>query len=516
MDEFFQILREKTIVDQKIEKSKEKTYEKYFNKTLQLKDIDKNHNLIQELNKKGESVGRKFYNKNLELKYEERFVSNILQAFIQISPNITFIFPPGVNKLSGIIAYRFYSTNPKNLPKTFSYFTLVLKHDRKYEILEKNSSIKDANNEPFIEENLNCLDIMIKIIKGKFSSDINFQFPHSKIEILGFIYSAMNEDFGNFKLIEPFYPSPLNENSKLENLDKNNKDINYIEPILFNEHISIFLVAFKGSERNNLLIDPSLYHYDIINKDSGTFPRSMRWFLTSPNTKIQSGPCCSIWFIGQILSFLDSKKNNQELKKINNIIDTVNKINELMNKEKVIYFKDCNYSEPKNLINISCDDKYFVSHRLLFCPFLDINGFTYLTNLIDYKYVNFAGKLKLKLDSVRLEINNLENNKKYYELSHQNFNINIDSIKSNYIDALGDYNLYILDIKKMESKYDSLINLEERRNLYDKQKLIEEKIDKIMPTKEMIECQTVKGIYDDERMRKIYLEGNDVLTLLNN
>ena len=514
MDKYFQIIREKKINEKIDENTKEKIYEKYFNDTLKLKEKVYNPNLIKDLYENEIKVGRQFFNKKGVLKYEERFISDKLHTFIQISRNITFIFPPGVNKLSGIIAYRFYNDDPKNLTKDISYFTLVLKNARKYEILEKSSSIKDVNNNTFIEIDLNCLDIMINIIKSKFGKDITFQYPHSKIEILGFIYSVMNEDFGAFKLTEPFYPSPFHESTKIEDLDKTNNNITYIEPILFNEHISLFLVSFRNNDRYNLLIDPSLYHYDIILKDRVLFEYSMKSFLVHPSTKIQSGPCCSIWFIGQILSLLNrGKKNKPESNAKEKVLEVINEINELMNKEQVFYYKDKYFSEPKNLINISSDDKYFISHKLLFCPFLSIKGFSLFTDLIDFKYIKFTESIKLKFDKLRLDICNLEVNKQYYESSQQKFDINIEIIKKQYNDIMEDYELFILDIKEMKNEEVRQIYLEKKKDLLRKQKLIEDKIDKIIITsKESINV----NIYNDERMRKIYLEDNDLLKLLNN
>ena len=153
----------------------------------------------------------------------------------------------------------------KYITKNSLYFTLVLKDERKFEVLEKNSNILDVNNNSFINDKINCLNIMLKIIKNKFNNHIDYEFPHTKIEILGFIYSAIFEDFGDFKLIDPI----IDENSLLEPIDNIiiNKDITYIEPILFNEHISIFFFSFNKYIRLNLLIDPSLYHVEIMQKD---------------------------------------------------------------------------------------------------------------------------------------------------------------------------------------------------------------------------------------------------------
>lgn len=134
-----------------------------------------------------------------------------------------------------------------------------------------------------------------------------------------------------------------------------------------------------------------------------------------------------------------------------------------MNKEQVFYYKDKYFSEPKNLINISSDDKYFISHKLLFCPFLSIKGFSLFTDLIDFKYIKFTESIKLKFDKLRLDICNLEVNKQYYESSQQKFDINIEIIKKQYNDIMEDYELFILDIKEMKNEEVRQIYLEKKK-----------------------------------------------------
>ena len=86
----------------------------------------------------------------------------------------------------------------------------------------------------------------------------------------------------------------------------------------------------------------------------------MQLFFVHPDYKLQSGPCCNIWFIGQILTFLD-KKMNPTLDHIDSIIDVINKINELMNLAPVIYPKKDNsiINDNKNDI-LYLIDFYFV------------------------------------------------------------------------------------------------------------------------------------------------------------
>ena len=164
MEAFVKYLQEASSIE-KVEN--EKLYEKYIKGTLQLNDYKKNDLLIQDLVENENIVGRKFYNKNGNISYEERFISNEIYVFTQISKNVTFLFPPEINKINAIIGYRFFNSNPKIINKETSYFTLVLKYKRKFEILEKHSTIFDINGNTFINKNLNCLNIIINIIKRK-------------------------------------------------------------------------------------------------------------------------------------------------------------------------------------------------------------------------------------------------------------------------------------------------------------------------------------------------------------
>ena len=137
----------------------------------------------------------------------------------------------------------------------------------------------------------------------------------------------MCENFGNFKLIEPFYPNPLDKNSLKEifNEDEIYENIIFIEPILFNEHITILLFSFKNNNRINLLIDPSLYHFNSIAKDRVIFPPSMKNAFIYPYCKVQSGPSCSIWFVAQMLVLFEKKIDslNETLESDTNLICTV-------------------------------------------------------------------------------------------------------------------------------------------------------------------------------------------------
>jgi hypothetical protein len=108
-------------------------------------------------------------------------------------------------------------------------------------------------------------------------------------------------------------------------------DMIFVEPILFNRHISVLYFSFKNDLRRNILVDPSLFHVKSITKDKAIFPKEMRNILKIyPEYSCQNGPSCSIWFIGTILVLLSQKKLIEDEREL--IINIINKIN----KQKII------------------------------------------------------------------------------------------------------------------------------------------------------------------------------------
>ena len=116
------------------------------------------------------------------------------------------------------IGFRYYMHNPKIATKNNPYFTLVLKDYRRFEILEIDATIKDGNDQLFTVNNLNCLEIIMTIIKDKFNNnkDINYQFPYSIVEIIGFIYTMKEKSNNNIIILDPYFPSSLIPETKIE------------------------------------------------------------------------------------------------------------------------------------------------------------------------------------------------------------------------------------------------------------------------------------------------------------
>ena len=162
------------------------------------------------------------------------------------------------------IGFRFYEKS--NFEKC-NYFTLVVKYDKKFFILEKVKTILDFDGKTFYDENLNCYSVMRNIIFEKYKNDIVT--PRGEVfpEIFGFIYSLISlGKFKGFKVVEPLILDPLNKESLIEQLPEIlEENIGYIEPIIFDNHISVTLIKkgpYKDRERTNAVIDMSRYHVE--------------------------------------------------------------------------------------------------------------------------------------------------------------------------------------------------------------------------------------------------------------
>ena len=77
--------------------------------------------------------------------------------------------------------------------------------------------------------------------------------------------------------------------------------------------------------------------------------------------------------------------------------------------------------------------------------------FFYLTGLIDVNLVKNLSDIKFKIENLRFEIYNLDLNKKYYELSKNKFDRNIEPLKESYRYILEKYEILI---KLKVGKYD--------------------------------------------------------------
>ena len=199
-----------------IKKPTNNIYEQYFEDTFQLKDN------FEKENFKIMYGCRIFKKKNGKYGYDEVFSKQKQKDFSGIIEKISFIFPHGERIYDKKIGFRFYKEDPFISKKEIDYFTLVLKDYRKFEILEKQSNIKDGNGNPFIIENINCTDIIKSIILNKFdeNNNIDYQFPYSIDEILGFIYAIMEKSTTSRIILPPYFPSQFIPETRVEIFNK--------------------------------------------------------------------------------------------------------------------------------------------------------------------------------------------------------------------------------------------------------------------------------------------------------
>ena len=492
----------------------EKTYEKYFETTVPLKLKSKfNNYIVNLLDEKDNVIGYKFLKKDLKPGYEEFFIWKDLELFSQLSKKISFIFPPQEGKnIDKIIGYRYYEEIPTKLNEEQKYFTLVLKKNKKYDILEKSSSIKDINGNSFIENDLNCYNIIIKIIQDKFKDEIIYEYPSSVIEVLGFYYSVLYKDMNineNIKFIEPFYPVINNRETMKEAI--NEKDISndklFIEPILFNKHVSVLYFKYKNGIRLNMLIDPSLFHCNIITNDKGIFPKTMRTLLSIfPRNSCQSGPSCSIWFISQIIVALNNGNSffNEEYEfNYLNLLRIIECINNFIKIDinQLIYVIDENINSKS--INISYDQRCFISHKIAFSSYLNIfsalNNFSFSGTYLDF----YIDEIKNKFDKIRNFICNSKINKEYYEYLGEKSDITEEKIN----------NMKQI-FKELQKQYDNFVKLfleakDDPNNAFQLNSNINSLLDK---TLENFHSIFMWNIYEKEEIKNFYKEKNNIFS----
>ena len=495
----------------------EKLYEKYFENTLTLKNNIKNNDFIIYLKDKNENIiGRKFLKKDKKPGYEEYFIWKDLEFFSELSKSITYIFPPGEGKnLEKIIGFRFFEEDPTTLNGNLKYFTLVLKDEKKFDILEINSKVKNNNGISFIEEKLNCFDIIEKIIKQKFTDKITYNYPCTVIELLGFYYSLMYEKEhknDNIKFIEPYYPIINNKTTMREAIREDDiiSDKLFIEPILFNKHISVLYFKFENKKRKNILFDPSLFHFNSITSDKGIFPKTMRInFHAFPKYSCQSGPSCSIWFMSQIivaLKYGNNLFNNNDEYNYINLIRMMEYINKFINIDEnpLIYgVKDIIKSKS---INISSDKKCIISHKIAFASFLNIFGTINNFCYIDGTILDFIiDDIKLKFEKIREFICNSQYSKKYYEYLEIQSDITIeeiDKMKEEFKALQNKYELFIKELLNSENDNQKFVLKNNIISLLDK-------------SLEKLHNKFTCKIYEKEEIKNFFRQKNDIFGSFN-
>ena len=482
-------------------------YEKYFEKTKQLIKH------FQDDDLKIKDNVRTFRVLNTDNGYDEVFISELQKIFGGMSSHISFLFPPGVKTFQNMIGFRYYKYDPLNSTKISPYFTLVNAGLRKFIILEKDSIIKDADGKPFTLEDLDCLDVIISIIKNKNKNDEdNFSYPYTIPEILGFIYAIKTLKINNLIIKDPYYPSPSLPQTMTENFDYEDETKDVIIPILYNNHVSILLIHSNenrdnsfASKKNYYLIDMNGVHYNSIRRDPVFNGFSSRYIEKFPENNLQLGKSSSLWFFASLLVLI---KTNIEFPIDNNTLSQIiDKLYELVN----ISEPDFSYQklEDKDNLNILYDTK-FLSYKMSFRTFIDIEGLMkqfYGVFIINpsyiKKYQNLFYKMKSTIDLYKL------NNKYYFQIFHMKIfdSFLIEGLENILQNSLKMFERLIERKKElfnylMKQKFEiSLLNLRELI------KMLEEEIEEL---EKSFQYKTEKRIYTREELHQMYYEHNDI------
>ena len=248
---------------------------------------------------------------------------------IGISKKISFLYTPSLkdNKLydkDNCIGFRYYE---KNKSERCNYFTLIKKYDKKFYILEKEKNICDINGELFYDEKLDCYSVMRNIVFEKYKNKIMSPKGEYFPEIFGFIYSLIYlGKFKGFQVIEPLSLETLKEETRIEKLPEVlEENFGYIEPILFDNHISVAFIKkskVKIKGRVNIIFDMSRYHVEENISDNNIFPEEL--YLSNypyPSFSIQKDNSCGVWFYGIIECIF----SNNKYKNINDVCLAINR-----------------------------------------------------------------------------------------------------------------------------------------------------------------------------------------------
>ena len=493
-------------------------YEQYFEGTCPLKDnfLNSDFKIIKGC--------RIFKKKNGNNGYDEVFPNQKQKDFSGISEKISFIFPHGERIYDKRIGFRFYQENPCISKKEIPYFTLVLKDYRKFEILEKDSTIKDGNERPFTIKTLNCTEIIKSIISDKFNdkNNIDYQFPYSIAEILGFIYAIREKSTENRIILPPYFPSPFIPETRVEIFDKKTEKL-YIEPILYKQHASVLLFYFvkhnsSDIRRYNCLFDFSYCHYNILSKGDPIFCEDMSSYLKIYPFKgpIQFGLSCSIWLLGTILTLIETEKlslanfiNNSLLFQIITKIHQIMKINEIYLSQSPIIERN-----DENLSNNS-----FISYKIALSPFISIKplmrefygGFPELSNdLVNYQIL---------FDEFRKRIVELKMNLKYYKIMSRECPLEeseIPNLTKSYNNAKNKFFEFVRNrIKRINHLYGNEIYKDGDYKNNQELEIIKSELDNELDNRKI--HYDYFNLLSQKDLFQIYVDNNDIfLNLINN
>lgn len=329
--------------------------DKYINGTAKLWKYDNEINIKDYvINKK--TIGRQFI-RNDSLSYLEIY-EDIRLNTLGLTNQITLLSIPSddnspIYEEKNILGFRYYENNCN---VKCNYFTLIKKNGKGFYILEKNKEIKDNKNQFFYDHNLNCYDIIQKIVYEKYKEDnMDKRTPIGELfpELMGYTYALISlGKFKNYIVLEPFIPCRLKKETLKEEIPETlEENIAYFEPIVYDNHVSVLLIVKDDKyykSRQNYLFDMSKYHSQNIIHDFTIFPKEMTTCLkTYPWKSIQKNNSCGLWYYG----ILDLLKSSQKYLNVDDIMKNIKDNNIIFSVDVINFLSDKLYG-IKDIFNI--------------------------------------------------------------------------------------------------------------------------------------------------------------------
>ena len=188
--------------------------------------------------------------------------------------------------------------------------------------------MKDIYEQGFYNPNLNCFSIINNIIIDKYKTQNGILNGETFPEIIGYCYGLNSlKKFKKFICIEPLVPDVLNPETLEENIPNDlEENITYLEPLIYDGHISLIIFTKIENLRFNIILDMSKFHSNSKNLHKFIFPRSIIiQNFKFPDKPIQKYSSCCLWFYGEI----ECIKNNNYYQSFTSIYKNakVNKLN---------------------------------------------------------------------------------------------------------------------------------------------------------------------------------------------
>ena len=308
-------------------------------------------------------------------------------------------------------------------------------------------------------------------------------------EIFGFAYSLTSlGKFKGFTAIEPLVLEPLNEETQIEQLPEVlENNIGYIEPIIFDSHISVAIIKkakINKRGRLNIILDMSRYHVEENLLDNTIFPEEFYFNNYSyPNFSIQKGNSCGLWFYG----IIECIYSNVKYKNIDDVCSSIDNYRTDFFIDVINCLSNCLFGIP-DIIDNSCIETSLNIKETRIYELGQLSTYSFRKEAIKSYYFSLASLFA------------------YYEGSKVNYDA-----KLNGIELLLEYQYLIDNIKNFLSLVifnDNYFKAYSSKEIYEKKQKYEYQI-LIQKLKKLL--SKVNQSYDKEFNKSLYEQFEDYL-----